>query len=134
MSRNNAACGTSSGRSSLRQRVITGLMIFVVSVSLAYGAYSAHASYTKVTSVVATVCSKELVTAGSGQEYRVRTSAGTYVVNSAHASLAADIYDQLQPGGVYRIESYGWRRVFILHPSITGARLAPNGKPVGSCG
>lgn len=117
--------------------IIVGIVLVVIAIVCIVPLYH---SYKRVSTATVTVCDKESVDTGDGNhEYRVYTSAGTYVVKDHIVNGArftsADTYGKLQRNTVYQIKSYGWRiGFFSSFKNILEATKVPDAKPSGCDG
>ena len=135
-------------RSSMRRNKnsITGLTIlFVLAIVVVFGfdACTTSVKQANVHTEIATICGKESVHTGSGDnrshEYRVYTSGSTYVVEDYYGIggirlSSADLYGHIKVGETYIIRSYGyripWASSFWNIESITPTQQ----EPTGTCG
>lgn len=91
-------------------------------------------SYSKESTLVATVCGKEAVSNGSGHEYRVYTTEDTYAVKdhvlNGTSFRASNTYGRIEPHQVYRLTVYGWRiPVVSQFKNLVKAERVPDQKP-----
>ena len=135
-------------RSSVRRNKnsITGLtVLFVLAIVVVFGFDGCATSVAQLNThtEISTVCSKESVQTGSGDnrshEYRVYTSGSTYVVEDYYGIggsrfSSADLYGHIKVGETYIIRSYGyripWASSFWNIESITPTQQ----EPTGTCG
>ena len=135
-------------RSSMRRNKnnITGLtVLFVLAIVVFFGFNSCATSVAQMNTheEVATICGKESVQVGSGDnrshEDRVYTSGSTYVVEDYYGIggirlNSADVYGRIEAGRTYVIKSYGWRvPLASSFWNITEATPTDQ-KPTGTCG
>ena len=135
-------------RSSMRRNKssIMGLIVlFILAIVVVFGFDGCATSVAQLNThtEIATVCSKESVQTGSGDnrshEYRVYTSGSTYVVEDYYGIgglrfSSADLYGHIKVGETYIIRSYGyripWASSFWNIESITPTQQ----EPTGTCG
>ena len=124
----------------------TGLVVlFALAIVVVFGfdACTTSVKQANVHTEIATICGKESVQTGSGDnrshEYRVYTSTQTYVVKDYYGIggsrfSSADLYGYIKVGETYIIRSYGyripWASSFWNIESITPTQQ----EPTGTCG
>lgn len=124
----------------------TGLVVlFALAIVVVFGfdACTTSVKQANVHTEIATICGKESVQTGSGDnrshEYRVYTSTQTYVVKDYYGIggsrfSSADLYGHIKVGETYIIRSYGyripWASSFWNIESITPTQQ----EPTGTCG
>ena len=121
------------------------VVLFVLAIVVFFGFNGCATSVAQMNTheEVSTVCSKESVQTGSGDnrshEYRVYTSGSTYVVEDYYGIggsrfSSADLYGHIKVGETYIIRSYGyripWASSFWNIESITPTQQ----EPTGTCG
>ena len=134
-------------RSSMRRNKssIMGLIVlFILAIVVVFGFDGCATSVAQLNThtEIATVCSKESVQTGSGDnrshEYRVYTSGSTYVVEDYYGFggirlNSADVYGRIESGRTYVIKSYGYR-VPLLSSFWNITEATPTDQTTGTCG
>ena len=135
-------------RSSVRRNKnsITGLtVLFVLAIVVVFGFDGCATSVAQMNTheEISTVCSKESVQTGSGDnrshEYRVYTSSQVYVVKdyygiNGHRFNSSEVYGRIEPGRTYVIKSYGWRVPLASSFWNIESVTPTDQEPTGTCG
>lgn len=135
-------------RSSMRRNKSStmGLIVlFILAIVVVFGFDGCATSVAQLNThtEIATVCSKESVQTGSGDnrshEYRVYTSGSTYIVEDYYGFggirlNSADVYGRIETGRTYTIKSYGYRIPLISAFWNIESVTPTDQEPIGTCG
>ena len=121
-----------------KEYLISLLIIFLILVC--FRGCTTSVAQTNTHTEVVTVCDKGSVQRGRyGHEYRIYTSAATYVVKDYYGLGdsrfdSADLYGRIKVGETYIVDSYGYRIPLIsAFWNITEATSTQQ-EPTGTCG